>query len=60
MPEISGIEQIGAKREARLRRRPRPAYCLLANVEFRWENWTPLALAELRAAGPEVMAHGAA
>ena len=25
------------------------------DVEFRWENWTPLALADLRAAGPEVM-----
>jgi hypothetical protein len=26
-----------------------------SGVEFRWENWTPLALADLRATGPEVM-----
>jgi hypothetical protein len=32
----------------------------MTNVEFRWESWTPLALAELRAAGPEVMVDAAA
>jgi hypothetical protein len=32
----------------------------MTNVEFRWESWTPLALAELRAAGPEVMLDAAA
>ena len=32
----------------------------MRDVEFRWENWTPLALAELRAAGPEVMVASAA
>jgi hypothetical protein len=32
----------------------------MTNVEFRWESWTPLALAELRAAGPEVMIDAAA